>query len=156
MTNTKAVTDKEGDARGGQMIQTADDYNGKIIAEFRGNQGHVGGDWEEVPLLLLHHVGVKSAQPRVNPVAYLRDGSRYFIWAANGGAPQHPAWYHNLRMHPATNIEVGGETIDVVAEETTGEERERLYSMATDTYPQLAEAAARTERVIPIVVLAPR
>jgi deazaflavin-dependent oxidoreductase (nitroreductase family) len=138
------------------MAEAAGDYNGKIIAEFRANQGHVGGDWEGVPLLLLHHVGAKSAQSRVNPVAYLRDGTYYFVWAANGGASQHPAWYHNLRTHPDTNIEVGGETIDVVAEETTGEERKRLYSMATGTYPQLAEAAARTERVIPIVVLAPR
>ena len=82
----------------------------------------------------------------VNPVAYLPDGSRYFVWAANGGAPQHPAWYHNLKSHPITSIEVGGEEIDVVADEATGEEWERLFSTATKTYPQLAEAAAKTER----------
>ncbi len=137
-------------------METPAQYNDKIIAEFRVSQGHVGDEWEETPLLLLHHTGAKSALTRVNPVAYLPDGSRYFVWAANGGAPQHPAWYHNLKSHPITSIEVGGEEIDVVADEATGEEWERLFSTATKTYPQLAEAAAKTERVIPIVVLTPR
>ena len=62
-------------------------YNAKIIAEFRANRGHVGGMWEETPLLLLHHTGAKSGQSRVNPVAYLPIAERYLIWAANGGAP---------------------------------------------------------------------
>ena len=56
-------------------------------------------------------VGTDSGKP----VAYLSDDSRYFVWAANGGAPQHPGWYHILEANPSTTIEVGGETIDVVA-----------------------------------------
>jgi len=131
------------------------EYNEKIIAEFRANQGHVGGQWEETPLLLLHHTGAKSALTRGNPVAYLPDGSNYFVWAANGGAPEHPAWYHNLKSHPTTTVEMGGEQIDVIAEEATGEARERLFLAATTRYPQLAEAAAKTERTIPIIVLIP-
>ena len=138
------------------MAQTAAEYNAKIIAELRADQGHVGGEWEEIPLLVLHHTGAKSATTHINPVAYLPDGTRYFVWAANGGAPKHPAWYHNLKAHPITSIEVGVETIDVVAEEATGDDRDRLFATATKTYPQLADAAARTERVIPIVVLTPR
>ncbi len=100
------------------MAETAAQYNAKIIDEFRANGGRVGGMWEETPLLLLHHTGANSGVGRVNPVAYLPDGSRYFIWAANGGAPKNPAWYHNLKTHPSTRIEVGGETIEVVAEES--------------------------------------
>ena len=104
-------------------------------------QGRVGGPWESIPLLLLHHTGAKSARAHVNPVAYLPDDSRYFVWAANGGAPNHPAWYHNLKTHPATEIEVGNETVNVVAEEMTGTDRDRLFARATDRYPQLADAA---------------
>lgn len=59
--------------------------------------------------------GAKSGVGRVNPVAYLPDGSRYLVWAANGGAPNHPDWYRNLMARPNTRIEVGSETIDVVA-----------------------------------------
>jgi deazaflavin-dependent oxidoreductase (nitroreductase family) len=116
----------------------------------------VGGTWEDIPLLLLHHTGAQSGVSRVNPVAYLPDDPCYFIWAANGGAPKHPAWYQNLKAHPITRIEVGGKTIDVVTEEAAGDERERLFAKATERYPQLADAANKTTRVIPIVVLTPR
>ena len=138
------------------MAETPAEYNAKVIAEFRGNNGRVGGIWEEIPLLLLHHTGAKSGANRVNPVAYLPDGSRYLIWAANGGAQENPAWYQNLRRQPITRIELGGETIEVLAEEAKTDERTRLFEKATDRYPQLAEAAQKTTRVIPMIVLTPR
>jgi deazaflavin-dependent oxidoreductase (nitroreductase family) len=131
-------------------------YNARIIDEFRANQGHVGGIWAETPLLLLHHTGARSGLSRVNPVAYLPDDRGYLIWAGNGGAPNNPDWYHNLKAHPNTRIEVGSGTVDVRAEEATGAERERLWARATERYPQLIEAAQKTSRVIPMVVLTPR
>jgi deazaflavin-dependent oxidoreductase (nitroreductase family) len=138
------------------MAEMTAEYNAKIIAEFRANSGRVGGVWEETPLLLLHHTGAKSGASRVNPVAYLPDGARYLIWAANGGAPKNPAWYQNLNAHPNTRIEVGSETIDVVAEEATRDQRDRLFAKAAEHYPQFADIARKTERVIPMIVLAPR
>jgi deazaflavin-dependent oxidoreductase (nitroreductase family) len=138
------------------MAETSDDYNAKVIGEFRANSGRVGGMWEGTPLLLLHHTGAMSGVSRVNPVAYLPDDGRYFIWAANGGAPRHSAWYHNLKEYPVTRIEVSSETIDVVAEEATGDERDRLFAKAAERYPQLADIARKTERIIPLVILTPR
>jgi deazaflavin-dependent oxidoreductase (nitroreductase family) len=96
------------------MPGTAAEYNARIIAEFRANKGHVGGIWEETPLLLLHQRGATSGMSRVNPVAYLSDESGYLIWATNGGAQSDPAWYHNLKAHPTTRIEVGAEAIALV------------------------------------------
>ena len=138
------------------MAETSAEYNAKVIGEFRANSGRVGGIWEGTPLLLLHHIGAKSGVSRVNPVAYLPDDPGYLIWAANGGAPTHPAWYHNLKAHPITRIEIGGETIDVVAEEATGDRRDRLFDRATARYPQLADVGRKTTRVIPMMVLTPR
>lgn len=137
------------------MAETPAEYNAKLIGEFRANGGQVGGMWEGTPLLLLHHIGAKSGVSRVNPVSYLPDDDRYLIWAANGGAPTHPAWYHNLRTHPNATIEVGSETIDVVAEEATGDNRDRLFAKAAGRYPQLAELAQKVERVIPLMLLTP-
>ena len=57
----------------------------------------------------------RTGQRRVNPVAYLGDRGRYVLIASKGGAPTHPAWYHNLKASPQAKIEVGAETIDVVA-----------------------------------------
>ena len=125
------------------MAETSEEYNAKVIAEFRANSGRVGGMWEGTPLLLLHHTGARSGVSRVNPVAYLPDDGRYFIWAANGGAPTHPAWYHNLKEHPIARIEVSSETIDVGAKEATGDERERLFAKAAERYPQLADIAGK-------------
>jgi deazaflavin-dependent oxidoreductase (nitroreductase family) len=137
------------------MSETPVEYNAKIIDEFRANGGRVGGMWEGTSLLLLHHIGARSGAGRVNPVAYLPDSARYVIWAANGGAPANPAWYQNLMTHPVTQIEVGSETIDVVAEEGTGDERDRLFARAVERYPSLAEIAQKTTRVIPLLVLTP-
>jgi deazaflavin-dependent oxidoreductase (nitroreductase family) len=135
------------------MAETSAEYNARVISEFRANGGRVGGMWDGTPLLLLHHTGAKSGVSRVSPLAYLPDDAHYLIWAANGGAPKHPAWYQNLKAHPITRIEVGSETIDVAAEEATGVKRDRLFAKAAERYPSLAEIAQKTKRVIPLMVL---
>jgi deazaflavin-dependent oxidoreductase (nitroreductase family) len=137
------------------MSATADDYNAAVIDEFRGNEGRVSGMWEGTPLLLLHHTGVKSGASRVNPVGYLADESRYLMFASNGGARSNPAWYHNLKVNPRTRIEVGRESIDVVASEATGEERERLFQTGAERFPDLAKHARKTDREIPVIILTP-
>lgn len=138
------------------MTETGEEYNARLMDEFRANGGRAGGTWEGTLLLLLHHTGARSGVRRVSPLAYLPDDAGYLVWAANGGAPTNPAWYQNLKAHPRTTIEVAGERIDVLAGEMTGDERDRLFVKATARYPSLGELAAKTERVIPLMVLSPR
>ncbi len=137
------------------MSTSPTDFNAKIIDEFRANGGRVGGMFDGMPLLLLHHTGAKSGAGRVNPLAYQADDGRYVIFASKGGAPENPAWYHNLMAHPQTKIEVGTDTIDVVAGEATGEERERLFRTQAERVPQFAEYEQKAARVIPVIVLTP-
>jgi deazaflavin-dependent oxidoreductase (nitroreductase family) len=132
------------------------DFNAKIIDEFRANEGRVGGMFEGATLLLLHHIGAKSGTDRINPLAYQADGDRYVVFASKGGAPQNPAWYYNLKAHPETQVEVGTDTVDVVANEATGEERERLFRTQVERVPQFGEYEQKADRVIPVMVLAPR
>ncbi len=131
------------------------DFNAKIIDEFRSNRGRVGGPFEGMPILLVHHTGARSGARRINPVAYHRDGERYVIFASKGGAPSNPGWYHNLMAHPDTTIEVGDQTLPVRASEATGEERDRLYAAQAERIPQFAGYAQKTSRTIPVVVLTP-
>ncbi len=131
------------------------DFNAKVIEEFRANKGRVGGPFEGMPILLVHHTGSKSGTQRINPVAYHRDGERYVIFASKAGAPSNPGWYHNLMAHPDTTIEVGDQTLPVRASEATGEERERLYADQVARVPQFADYAQKTSRTIPVVVLTP-
>jgi deazaflavin-dependent oxidoreductase (nitroreductase family) len=135
------------------MSTTAAEFNAQVIREFRECGGRVGGVFEGTPLLLLHHTGAESGASRVNPVGYLRDGESYVIFASNGGAPRDPVWVGNLKAGPLTSIEVESETIDVVAEQATGEERERLFALGAARFPQLAEYARRSDRVIPVIAL---
>jgi deazaflavin-dependent oxidoreductase (nitroreductase family) len=132
------------------------DFNTQVIDEFRANDGVVGGMFEGMPLLLLHHVGARSGQARIAPLVYLADGSRYVIFASKGGAPENPAWYHNVLTNPDTEIEVGAEKVSVKAVELTGDERDSVYRTQVAAAPQFGEYEAKTTRKIPVIALEPR
>jgi deazaflavin-dependent oxidoreductase (nitroreductase family) len=136
-------------------VSSTNDYNQRVIEEFRANGGEVPSFGGSSPLLLLHHRGAKSGIERVNPVAYLEDGGRYVIFASKGGAPTNPDWYHNLKANPQASIEVGSKTIAVTASEATGQERERLFAAQVQRSPTFGEYQANTKRLIPVVTLAP-
>ncbi|GAB2785595.1 nitroreductase family deazaflavin-dependent oxidoreductase [Amycolatopsis magusensis] len=131
------------------------DFNTQVIEEFRENEGRVGGPFAGAPLLLLHHVGARSGRAQISPLMYLADDDRYLVFASNGGADQHPAWYHNLRAKPDTEIEVGTDRFAVHAEEITGAERDELYARQAELYPGFAKYQEGTSRVIPVVALSP-
>ena len=129
------------------------DWNKAVIEEFRANGGNVGGPFEEMTLLLLHTIGAKSGERRLNPVAYLADGERYIIIASKGGAPTHPDWYHNIVAHPEVTVEVGTEKFQAQAEIVQEPERTELYEKVSSQYPGFAEYAQKTTRVIPVLAL---
>jgi deazaflavin-dependent oxidoreductase (nitroreductase family) len=136
-------------------MSTQVNWNDAIIEEFRANAGKVGGRFAGRTLLLLHNVGAKSGQERVNPVAYVKDGERYVIIASKGGAPTNPDWYYNLLAHPEVTIEVGSETYRVRAEVAPEPERSRLYAKMAEMMPGFADYEKKTTRKIPVFVLTP-
>ena|SRR5437899_3323358 len=132
-----------------------DEWNRKIIEEFHANAGKVGGMFEGVPILLLHHRGAKTGTERINPLAYRRDGDNYVIFASKGRAPDNPDWYHNLRANPDTEIEVGTDAAKVRARVAAADERERLWTVQKKEFPGFADYEQKTERQIPVIVLEP-
>ena len=135
---------------------TMSDFNTAVIEEFRANEGKVGGPFTGATLLLLHHTGAKSGQARVNPLAYLKVGDAYAIFASKAGAPTDPDWYHNLLAHPETTVEVGTKTIPVRARVADPAEREEIYARQVERAPQFGEYVKKAApRVIPVVILDP-
>jgi deazaflavin-dependent oxidoreductase (nitroreductase family) len=134
-------------------MATQNERNLAIINEFRANGGKVGGPFAGRTLLLLHTVGAKSRQNRVNPVAYIKDGDRLVIIASKGGAPTNPDWYYNLLAHPEVTVEVGTEQFRVRATVAAEPERSRLYAQMVAIMPGFAEYQQRTTRVIPVILL---
>ena len=96
---------------------------------------------------------MKSGEPRTSPLVYTTDGERIVIIASMAGAPTNPAWYHNLAARPDATVELGSETIKVRAQDAEGDERQRLYDAQAEIMPVFKEYAAKTERVIPVVLL---
>jgi deazaflavin-dependent oxidoreductase (nitroreductase family) len=133
------------------------DFNEKIVAEFRANDGKVGGQFANANLLLLHTTGAKSGEPRVSPLAYFRVDGKLIIIGSFAGAPVSPAWVHNLRANPQARVEVGAsqgvQVLDVAARELPADERAALFDKITAIAPGFAEYQAKTTRVIPLFEL---
>ena len=130
-----------------------EDFNKKIIEEFRTNKGVVGGPFNGMKLLLLTTKGAKSGKEYTNPLAYTNEGDKFVIIASKGGAPTNPGWYYNLLAHPEVTIEVGTEKFKVRATDTKDPERDRLYDQQAKEYPTFNDYKAKTSRVIPVFLL---
>lgn len=133
-----------------------EDFNGKVIEEFRANGGKVGGWFEGATLLLLHHTGVKSGAERVNPLVYQQVGDSLAIFASAAGAPRDPQWFRNLVAHPDTTVEVGTDTINVRARVADPAERATIYTKQKEVASNFADyEKSAAPRVIPVILLDP-
>lgn len=129
------------------------EFNRKLIEEFRANSGKVGGQFANLPVLLLTMTGAKSGKSRTTPLVYSKDGDRIVVIASMGGAPKNPDWYHNLVAHPMVEVEIGSERFPVKAVVTKGEERERLFNAQAKQMPMFADYQKKTTRQIPVFAL---
>jgi deazaflavin-dependent oxidoreductase (nitroreductase family) len=132
------------------------DFNQRIIDEFRSNGGNVGPPFEGAPMILVTHTGAKSGRERTSPLVYTKDGDRLVIVASKGGAPTNPAWFHNIKANPRVTVEVGDDRFEADAEiYEDGPERKRLFDAQAELMPGFSDYETKTDRVIPVVALTP-
>ena len=134
-------------------MAAADDFNEKIIDEFRANGGKVAGPFEGATLLLLHTTGAKTGRTRVKPLVYRRDGDRLAVFGSKGGAPTNPEWFYNVRANPRVTVEVGSDQFEADARVAAPDERDRIWRLQARDAPAFADYQARTVRTIPVVIL---
>ena len=128
--------------------------HGTVYRLSRGRIGqHVPG---APPMLLLEHEGAKSGKRRSSPLAYLEDGENLVLVASKGGNPRNPAWFHNLKANPDTEVQVGPERRAVRARVAGRRERERIWPRVVELYDGYEDYQRRTDREIPLVILEPR
>jgi deazaflavin-dependent oxidoreductase (nitroreductase family) len=136
----------------------ATDWNSKTIAEFRANEGRVGGPFEGAPMVLVHHRGRNSGREYVNPLMYLpydADDNIIYVFATKAGAPTNPDWSYNLTAAGEGSVERGTESYKVTVREPTGAERDRVYAEQARRYPGFADYERQTAgiRTIPVLEL---
>jgi deazaflavin-dependent oxidoreductase (nitroreductase family) len=119
---------------------------------YRATHGWVG-HWSGVTNLLLTTIGRKSGVERTVPLAYITDGDTFVVVASNGGADRHPAWWLNLQQVPQGRIQIGNDSVDVVAAKADGRERARLWPMLKQANPFYGWYEQITDRDIPVVIL---
>jgi F420H(2)-dependent quinone reductase len=108
------------------------------------------------PTILLTHTGAKSGERRQTPLTYFTQGDDVIIIASRGGHARNPPWYHNLRANPEIELMTNGGGGRYRAREAEGEERERLWKLATEYYPGFARYQERAgDRRIPVMVCSP-
>jgi deazaflavin-dependent oxidoreductase (nitroreductase family) len=129
-------------------------YGDEHIRRYRETGGAEGHIWKKgSKILLLTTRGRTSGEPRTTPLIYEADGDRYVIVASKGGAPEDPGWYRNLAKEPDVDLQVLDEVFPARARTAEGEERDRLWKLAAQQWPDYDEYAKRTDREIPVVVL---
>jgi deazaflavin-dependent oxidoreductase (nitroreductase family) len=132
-------------------MSDANDWNTKIIEEFRSHDGQVGGDFTGAPMLLLTTTGAKTGAKRVNPLMYLNLDDHLYVFASKAGADTSPDWFHNLVAHPEVTVELGGDTFNALATPLERAERDRVYAVQAARLPNFAGYEEKTTRVIPVV-----
>jgi len=134
-------------------MSNQNEYNRKLIEDFRASRGVSEDPFAGRPLLLLTTTGARSGQRRTTPLMYVADRDRLLVIASNAGAPAHPDWYRNLLAHPEATVEVGADTYDVHAVVLEGAERQQLWDKIVESYPFFTEHQAKITREIPVIAL---
>jgi deazaflavin-dependent oxidoreductase (nitroreductase family) len=132
------------------------DFNASTIEEFRANKGVVGGHFEGKQLLILHVIGRKTGQERLNPLIYRTDGDSLIVVGSAGGAEQEPVWVRNVEEMSEITVEVGERTITAKPSVLRdGPERDRLYATMVAYWPDFTQYETKTSRSFPVIRLDP-
>lgn len=123
------------------------------VRRYRETNGEVGYLWNGAPCLILTTTGRKSGKRRDNALICGFDGDACIVVASKGGAPAHPDWYRNLVADPNVEVQVKADRFAATARTAEGVERERLWALMTETWPNYDQYQERTDRLIPVVVL---
>jgi len=136
------------------MSESENLFGDEHVQRYRETGGEVGHIWRKgSKTLLLTTTGRKTGERRTTPLIYENSGDDYVIVASKGGAPDDPGWYRNLQKDPNVELQVKEEVFPAHARVAEGDERERLWKLAAQQWPDYDSYQQKTDREIPVVVL---
>jgi deazaflavin-dependent oxidoreductase (nitroreductase family) len=138
----------------GEYAPSTDDWAREQAEAYEASGGAAAGDLRGMPVIVLTTVGAKTGKLRKTALMRVEHDGQYAVVGSLGGAPRHPVWVHNIRKQPHVELQDGTEKHDYLARETEGEERAVWWKRAVEAYPPYADYQKKTDRVIPVFVLA--
>ena len=129
------------------------------VAEYEASAGARANTLRDTgrPIVVVTMRGARTGKIRKIGLMRVEHGGEYALVASNGGAADHPGWYHNLVARPdEVQLQDGTEPFEVTVREVSGAERETWWRRAVAAYPSYATYQRRTDREIPVLVAAPR
>jgi F420H(2)-dependent quinone reductase len=139
----------------GEYVPSPQQYVRDQVELFERSGGAEGNRRHGLPIIVLTSVGAKSGKLRKTPLMRVEHDGRYVVVASQGGAPEHPVWYYNVRANPEVELQDGSVIRRYRAHEATGDEKAQWWQRAVDAFPNYAEYQKKTDREIPLFVLEP-
>jgi len=125
------------------------------VALYEATGGREGGTLEGRPVVILTMTGARSGNIRKTPIMRIEHDGTYLAVASAGGAPSHPAWYHNLIAHPDVRLQDGAQVHSLRARQVFGHEKAVAWKLAESRWPYFSDYRAKAGREIPILLLEP-
>lgn len=139
----------------GKYAPSTSDWAREQAERYEASGGTEANTLQGRPIIVLTSLGARTGALRKTALMRVEHDGEYAVVASKGGAPEHPVWYHNLRAHPLAELQDGPTRRDYTVRELSGEERERWWRRAVEVWPPYEEYQARTERLIPVLLLTP-
>jgi deazaflavin-dependent oxidoreductase (nitroreductase family) len=139
----------------GEYVPGTWGWAAKQVEAYESSGGQRGNTIQGRPIVVITSRGAVSGKLRKNPVMRVEHEGEYAAVASVGGAPENPAWYHNLLANPVVDLQDGPEPASYVARLATGADREEWWARAVAAFPNYADYARKTDREIPVFVLTP-
>lgn len=139
----------------GEYEPSTSDWARENAETYMESGGTEGTELKGKPVILLTTIGAKSGKIRKTPLMRVEHNGEYAVVASLGGAPKNPVWYYNVKKNPRVELQDGTNAEDYEAREVFGDERAAWWERAVAAWPDYAEYQKKTDRQIPVFVLAP-
>jgi deazaflavin-dependent oxidoreductase (nitroreductase family) len=139
----------------GEYAPSSAEWVRKQVEEIESSGGTQGTVLRGVPVIVITSMGSGSGKLRKNPVMRVEHEGKYAAVASKGGAPENPAWYHNLAEHPLVEVQDATAKGDFTARQLSGDERAQWWDRALAVWPDYADYQTKTDREIPVFLLEP-
>jgi len=140
-------------ALNGTYEPSPSDWVREQVEKYEASGGAEANTLRGVPIVVITSRGARSGKLRKNPVMRVEHDGVYAAVASQGGAPEHPEWFHNFVTDPHVELQDGAEPHAYVARRVEGHERATWWERAVAVWPAYAEYQQKTDREIPVFVL---